>query len=102
MLRSHAANRKLQVALLTLKTDFSASEPVFTNQVGDVSSPCTVTGYALTKVGPIRTRRSHLDHLASFHLHQLTEVLLQQAGVGAPLQQAQQIHWEENKKMLTH
>lgn len=54
------------------------------------------------KHGPIRTLWSHLDHLATFHLHQLTEVLLQQAGVGAPLQQAQQIHWEEKeRKKLT-
>lgn len=70
----------------------------FRTRAGDVPSPCTFTGNALTKAGPIRTRCSHLDHLATFHLHQLTEVLLQQAGVGAPLQQAQQIHWEEKER----
>lgn len=70
----------------------------FRNQLGDVSSPCKFTGSALTMVGPIRTSCSHLDHLATFHLHQLTEVLLQEAGVRAPLQQAQQIHWEEKEK----
>ena len=31
---------------------------------------------------------SDLDDLATFHLHQLAKVLLQEAGVGAPLQQA--------------
>lgn len=35
---------------------------------------------------------SDLDNLATFHLHQLAEVLLEEAGVGAPLQQAEQVH----------
>lgn len=37
---------------------------------------------------------SDLDDLATFHFHQLTEVLLQEAGVGAPLQQAKKVHWK--------
>lgn len=59
------------------------------------------TGKAFTTdYGPIRLLCSHLDHLASFYLHQLTEVLLQQAGVGAPLQQAQQIHWGGGREKI--
>lgn len=36
-----------------------------------------------------------LDNLAALHLHQLAQVLLQEAGVGAPLQQAKKVHYEE-------
>lgn len=39
---------------------------------------------------------SDLDDLAAFHLHQMSQVLLQKAGVGAPLEQAQQVHWEKH------
>lgn len=36
-----------------------------------------------------------LDDLAALHLHQLAKVLLQEAGVGAPLEEAKEVHWEE-------
>lgn len=35
---------------------------------------------------------SDLDNLATFHLHQLAKVLLEEAGVGAPLQQTKKVH----------
>ncbi|KAG7275227.1 hypothetical protein CRUP_034817 [Coryphaenoides rupestris] len=35
-------------------------------------------------------KRTDLDHLSTLHLHQLPQVLLEEAGVGTPLQQAQQ------------
>lgn len=41
------------------------------------------------------TTPADLDNLAALHLHQLAQVLLQEAGVGAPLQQAKKVHYEE-------
>lgn len=41
---------------------------------------------------PPRPRPTHLDHLPAIHLHELAQVLLQQVGVGAPLEEAQQVH----------
>lgn len=38
---------------------------------------------------------SDLHDFTTVHLHQLTEVLLQEAGVGAPLQQAEQVDWNK-------
>lgn len=35
---------------------------------------------------------SDLDNFATFHLHELAKVLLEEAGVGAPLQQAEEVH----------
>lgn len=35
----------------------------------------------------------YLDDLASIHVHQLLEVPTEQAGLGAPLEQPQQVHW---------
>lgn len=42
-----------------------------------------------------------LDNLAALHLHQLAQVLLQEAGVGAPLQQAKEVHCEETTARLS-
>lgn len=39
-----------------------------------------------------------LDDLTAIHLHQLTEVLLEEAGVGAPLQQAKQVDCKKSKQ----
>lgn len=37
---------------------------------------------------------THLDDLTALHLHQTLQDLLQVVGVGPPVQQTQQIHWE--------
>lgn len=39
-------------------------------------------------------RVADLDDLAALHLHQPLQDLLQVVGVGPPVQQTQQIHWE--------
>lgn len=46
---------------------------------------------------PPRPRPTHLDHLPAIHLHELAQVLLQQVGVGAPLEEAQQVHWNRSQ-----
>lgn len=42
----------------------------------------------------------YLHHFASIHLHQLPQVLLQQIGVGTPLEEPQEIHWKQKRKSV--